>query len=167
MMNMRRQNISYRELCGVCSYPASCSKLEMCYTISVCGRHRGKWGRRQYDVLKKVFECGHTTRAIGLIYSKGLCDHGLNTLYCYADSAHSIPRSQGCTLVLMNGAAISCISKKHTTTASSTCHDKLIEFWIAGSKTAGFRNILSEKRVCILKPQPKFTKIMMPLSRLS
>ena len=45
---------------------------------------------------------------------------------------------------MMNGAAISCTSKKHTTTASSTCHDELIEFWIAENKTAGFRSIMSE-----------------------
>ena len=38
----KAKHLPYRELCGMCSYPASCSKLEMCYAISVCGRHRGK-----------------------------------------------------------------------------------------------------------------------------
>ena len=40
--------------------------------------------------------------------------------------------------------AISCTSKKHAITASSTYHDELIEFWIVGNKTAGFRNIMPE-----------------------
>ena len=111
----KAKRLPYRELCGVCSYLASCSKLEMRYAISVCGRHREKWGRRQLDVLRKVFEYGHATREIGLIYSKGLCDHGLNTLCCYA---HSLPRSQGCALVMRNGAAISCTFKKPAITAS-------------------------------------------------
>ena len=91
-----------------------------------------------------MFEYGHATREIQFIHLKGLCPHGLNTFYCYAGSAYSLPRSQGCAIVMMNGAAISCTIKKHTTTASSTCHDELIEFWIAGNKTTGFRNIMSE-----------------------
>ena len=50
----KAKHVPNRELCGVCSYPASCSKLEMRYAISVCGRHRGKWGKRQFDVQKGV-----------------------------------------------------------------------------------------------------------------
>ena len=41
------KDLPCRELCGVCSYPASCSKLEMRCAISVCGR--------QFKVLLKVF----------------------------------------------------------------------------------------------------------------
>ena len=52
----KAKNLPYRELCGVYSYPAPCSKLEIWYAISVCGRCRGKWGRRQLDVLRKMFE---------------------------------------------------------------------------------------------------------------
>ena len=124
----KAKHLPYRELCGFCSYAASCSTLKMRYAISVCVKHRGKWRRRQFDVLKKVFEYGHAIREIGLIYSKGPCEFGPSTIYCYADSAHSLPRSQGCTFVMVNVAAIFCTSKKHTITASSTCHDDLIEF---------------------------------------
>jgi hypothetical protein len=45
---------------------------------------------------------------------------------------------------MMNGAVISLSAKKHTTTASSTCHDELIEFSIAVSRMVGFRNIMIE-----------------------
>jgi hypothetical protein len=65
------KGLPYRELLGVVSYPASCSKMEMRYAVSVCGKHRGKWGNKQFKVLMKVFEYGHTTRMTGLIYSKG------------------------------------------------------------------------------------------------
>jgi hypothetical protein len=138
------KDLPYRELLGVVSYPAACSKLEMRYAVSICGRHRGKWGRKQFKILMRVFEYGYTTRHTGIIYTRGLDRHGLNVLYCYADSAHSLPRSYGCTVTMMNGAALSLSAKKHTITANSTCHDELIEFWIASNKVAGFRNIMEE-----------------------
>jgi hypothetical protein len=116
----------------------------MRFAVSICGRHRGKWGKRQFNVLRKCFEYGYTTRDMGLIYSKDIDKHGLNTIYNYADYAHSLPRSQGCNVTMMNGAAISLSSKKHTLTASSSCHDELIEFWKAANKVAGIRNIMSE-----------------------
>jgi len=138
------KDLPFRELCGVCSYPAACCKLELRYAISVCGRHRSKWGKKQFDVLKRVFEYGLATKDVGIIYSKGLDKHGVNVLYCYADSSHSVPRSQGCTIVMMNGAAVSMTSKKHTVTAASTCHDELIEFSTACNKVSGMRNMMSE-----------------------
>ena len=136
--------LEYRELCGVVSYPASCSKLEMRFAVSVCGRYRDRWGKKQFKVLTKAFEYGYTTRHTGLIYSKGLDPHGLNVISCHADSAHSLPRSQGSHLVIMNGAAISCESKRHTVTGASTCHDELIQFSKATKKVVGFRNLGDE-----------------------
>ena len=138
------KHLEYRELLGIISYPASCVKLEMRYAISICGRHRGKWGVKQFKVLRKLFEYGFTTRHLGIIYSKGLDKHGDNTTYCYADSGHSLPRSYGCTIAMMNGAVTSLSAKRHTLTASSTCHDEIIEFSIAVSRMVGFRNIMSE-----------------------
>ncbi len=70
------KHLEYRELLGIISYPASCVKLEMRYAISVCGKHRGKRGVKQFKILKKVFEYGFTTRHLGIIYSKGLDKHG-------------------------------------------------------------------------------------------
>ena len=37
------KHLPFRQLAGVCSYPAACIKLEMRLAISVCGRYRGKW----------------------------------------------------------------------------------------------------------------------------
>ena len=45
---------------------------------------------------------------------------------------------------MMNGAAISLSAKRHTLTASSTCHDEIIEFSIAVNRMVGFRNIMCE-----------------------
>jgi hypothetical protein len=149
------RDLPYRELCGVISYAAGCVKLEMRYAISVCGKHRGKWGRRQFKILLKCFEYGFTTRDTGLIYSKGLDEHGLNVMYCYADSGHSLPRSYGSTVPMMNGAATALSAKRHTLTASSTMHDESIEFSIAGNKMVGFRNMAIEMGF----PQEKATTI--------
>ena len=70
--------------------------------------------------------------------------HGDNTTYCFADSGHSVPRSYGCTISMMNGAVTSLSAKKHTLTATSTCHDELIEFSIAVNRMVGFRNMMCE-----------------------
>ena len=138
------KNLPYRELCGVLSYQASCTKLEMRYSVSVCGRHRQKWGVKQFKIMLKVFEYAYTTKHMGIIYSRGLDPHGDNNLYLYADSAHDIPRSYGCTVAMMNGGAMSLSAKKHTLTASATTHDELIEFSIAASRAVGFRNVMVE-----------------------
>ena len=138
------KHLEFRELLGICSYPASCVKLEMRYALSICGKHRSKWGVKQFNVLKKAFEYGYTTRHIGIIYSKGLDIHGDNTTYCFADSGHSLPRSYGCTIGMMNGAVTSLSAKRHTLTASSPCHDELIEFSIAVNRMVGFRNVMCE-----------------------
>jgi hypothetical protein len=138
------KNLPYRELCGVLSYQASCTKLEMRYSISVCGKHRQKWGVKQFIVMLKVFEYAYTTRDMGIIYSKGLDLHGDNNSYLYADSAHGLPRSYGCTCAMMNGGVLSLSAKKHTLTASATTHDELIEFSIAANRACGFRNVMSE-----------------------
>jgi hypothetical protein len=139
------KHLEFRELLAVVSYPTSCVKLEMRYAISICGKHRGKWGLKQFKILMKVFEYGYTTRHLGIIYSRGLDEHGDNVTYCFADSGHSLPRSYGCTIAMMNGGVISLSAKKHTLlTANSTCHDELIEFTIAVSRMVGFRNIMCE-----------------------
>ena len=65
-------------------------------------------------------------------------------MYCFADSGHSLTRSYGCTMPMMNGAALSLSAKKHTLTASSTMHDELIEFGIATNRIVGFRNMAHE-----------------------
>ena len=138
------ESLPYRQLCGIVSYPASCTKLEMRYAVSVRGRHRSKWGAKQWNILKKVFEYGYYTRDLGLIYSAGLDEHGDNTLYAYADASHNPPRSQGCHVVMMNGAAVSCESKRHTIMATSTCHDEMIQFSKGANKICGFRNLMQE-----------------------
>jgi hypothetical protein len=76
-------------------------------------------------------------------------------MYCFADSGHTLPRSYGSTVPMMNGAATSLSAKSHTLTASSTMHDESIEFSIAGNKMCGFRNMAIEMGF----PQEKATTI--------
>jgi hypothetical protein len=163
------KHLPYRELLGVVSYAASCTKLEMRYAVSVCGRHRGKWGVKQFEILKKMFEYGFTTRHTGLIYSKGLDKHGINVLSCFADSGHSLPRSYGSTTCMMNGAATSSSAKKHSLTASGTYHDELIEFSIAANKVVGYRNMMEEMHLSQDRPtviyQDNEAAIMIAMNR--
>jgi hypothetical protein len=95
-------------------------------------------GIKQFSILKKVFEYGFTTRHLGIIYSRGLDEHGDNVTYCFADSGHSLPRSYGCTLSMMNGGVTSLSAKRHTLTASSTCHRLDQDFATYQSSTQRF-----------------------------
>ncbi len=45
------KKLPYRELCGVIFYQASCTKLELRCSVSVCGRHRRKFGVKQFKVM--------------------------------------------------------------------------------------------------------------------
>jgi hypothetical protein len=88
--------------------------------MSVLSRHRTKWSKRHFAILLKSLEYGFTTRRKGIIYSGYLGIEDLNVLVAYADSSLSVPRSQGCRLVMMNGAAVSFVSKMQTLTAPSS-----------------------------------------------
>ena len=137
-------NLPFREILGVMSFPSSCCKYEIKYAVSVIGSRRGGWSKKHFAVLLKAFEYGFHTRELGLIYSKGLDPHGENTLYAYADASLKIPRPHGCRITMMNGAAISLESKKHTVTAPSSCHAEVRELYHCGVRVKGIRNLLSE-----------------------
>ena len=138
------KGLPYAEMTGVMSYPAGNCKFEMRYVISLLGSHRSGFSVAQFNICKKAFEYGYATRDLGLIYSNGLDPHGKNVLWATADSGHSVPRSQGCRIVFMNGAAVSFRSKKHSLSASSTCVDEIIELYEASTDVLGLRNLMAE-----------------------
>jgi hypothetical protein len=80
----------------------------------------------------------------GIIYWGGLRKEDLNVLVAYADSSLSIPRSQGCRMVLMNGAVISFTSKKHSTTDDSAAAAELTEQHLCACDVEGLRNLMQE-----------------------
>jgi hypothetical protein len=94
--------------------------------------------------LLKSLEYGYTTRRKGIIYLGGLSIDDLNKLVAYADSSLSLPRSQGCRLVLMNGGVISFTSKRHTTTDDSTAAAELTEQYLCACDVEGLRNLMEE-----------------------
>jgi hypothetical protein len=118
--------------------------MEMRYAMSVLSRHRTKWGIVHFKVLLKSLEYGWSTRAMEVKYNSHLDPKERNVLVAYADSSFSTPRSQGCRMVMMNGAAISFTSKKHTTTDDSTTAAELTEAYLCACDVEGFRNINEE-----------------------
>ena len=132
------RDLPYREILGVMSFPASMCKFEMKYAISVLGSRRGGWSAKHFGVVLKVFEYGVHTCELGLMYSKGLDPRGENTLYAYADASLKVPRSYGCRIVMMNGAALSLRAKKHISTDPSTCESEMTElfYWMHRCKGA-------------------------------
>ena len=81
---------------------------------------------------------------MGLRYCANLSEKELNVLLGYADSGFSVPRSQGCRLVMMNSAAISLTSKRHTTTDDSTTSAELTECYLCACDIVGFRELMAE-----------------------
>jgi hypothetical protein len=142
------EHLPFASLLGVCQYPSSFTKLEMRYVLSILSRHMTKWGIEHFKALIKALikalEYGYSTRHLGLRYNGNLTEKELNVLFGFADSSLTILRSQGCRLVVMNGAAISFTSKKHTTTDDSTTSAELTELHLCACDVLGFRELLKE-----------------------
>ena len=138
------KHLPYRSLLGVLTYPASNCKFELKYAISVCGARRGGWNLKQFQVTLRILEYAIYTKDIGLIYSKGLDPHGENTCYAYGDAGLQIPRSYGCRIVMLNGAAISFKAKRQTTTAPSTVWAEMTTFHDTAMDVVATRNLLAE-----------------------
>jgi hypothetical protein len=138
------EHLPFPNLLGVVQYPSAFTKPEMRYAMSVLSRHRTKWGRRHFVALLKSLEYGYSTRKQGIIYLGFLESRELNLLIAYADSSLSVPRSQGCRLVLMNGAVISFSSKRHSTTDDSTAAAELTEQHLCACDVEGLRNLMKE-----------------------
>jgi hypothetical protein len=150
------EHLPYPNLLGVVQYPSAFTKPEMRYAMSVLSRHRTKWSKRHFAILIKSLEYGYTTRKRGIIYSGALDKDDLNVLIAYADSSLSIPRSQGCRLVLMNGAVISFSSKRHSITDDSTAAAELTEQHLCACDVEGLRNLMKEVGLEQLKPTTIF-----------
>ena len=146
------KHLPYREILGVMSFPASCCKFEMKYSISVLGSRRGAWSSKHFDIVLKVFEYGVFTSNIGLMYSSGLDPHGQNILYGYADASLKLPRPYGCRICMMNGAAVLFKAKKQTLTAPSSCWAELTELFNLSTDMRGLRNLVSELGMYQEKP---------------
>jgi hypothetical protein len=138
------EHLPYPSLLGVIQYPSSFTKLEMRYAMSVLSRHRTKLGLEHFKILIKALEYGFSTKHLGLKYNGNLPDDEKNVLVGFADSALTAPRSQGCRSVVMNQAAISLTSKKHTTTDDSTAAAELTECHLCACDVVGFQELMKE-----------------------
>jgi hypothetical protein len=138
------EHLPFPNLLGVIQYPSAFTKPEMRYAMSVLSRHRTKWGKRHFIILLKCLEYGFHTRSRGIIYLGFLAKEELNVLVAYADSSLSIPRSQGCRMVIMNGAVISFTSKRHSTTDDSTAAAELTEQHLCACDVEGLRSLMKE-----------------------
>ena len=138
------KDLEFPQILGQIQFPTVYTKLEMRFAISLISRQRSKWSRKSFKILVKALEYGYTTRNIGLMFSCGLDTHGVNKLYAYADSNFAAPRSQGCRIVMMNGCAICFISKRHTTTDTSTMEAEATEFFLSTRDVERMRNLMGE-----------------------
>jgi hypothetical protein len=138
------EHLPFPNLLGVVQYPSAFTKPEMRYAMSVLSRHRTRWGKIHFVILLKSLEYGYDTRERGIIYLGCLDQSNLNILLAYADSSLSLPRSQGCRMVIMNGAVISFTSKRHSTTDDSTAAAELTEQHLCACDVEGLRNLMKE-----------------------
>ncbi len=68
----------------------------------------------------------------------------LYTIYAYVDASLRIPRPQGCRIIMMNGAAISFVSKMQTLTAPSSTWAESVSLFDCSTDVLGIRNLLEE-----------------------
>lgn len=141
---LEAKNLPFPQIVGTMSYPASNCKFELRLAVSLLGSRRSGWSKKQFDICIKVFEYGHHTREIGLMFSKGLDPHGENVLYGYADANHRVPRPQGCRIIMFNGCCICFTSKKQTLTAPSTTWAEMVTMFDCSIDILGLRNLLAE-----------------------
>ncbi len=110
-------HLPFPNLLGLFQYPSAYTRLEMRFAMSILSRFRTKWGKKHFEILVKTLEYGYATRKMGLRYDGNQGDDNkTNVLEGFADSSLSLPRSQGCRCIIMNNAAISFTSKRHTKT---------------------------------------------------
>jgi hypothetical protein len=64
--------------------------------------------------------------------------------YSYGDANLRLPRPQGCRIGMINGAAVSMTSKKHTRTSPATSSAELKTAFDTSTDMLGLRNLLSE-----------------------
>ena len=138
------KHLPYLQAVGLLSYPASQCKFEIRYAVSLVGSKRSGWTQKHFDIVIKIFEYALTTCEIGLIFSNGLDPHGVNVLYAFADANHRLPRSQSCHDLMMNGAAISMVSKKQTKSAPSTTSAETTALFQCSTDVLGVRNLMTE-----------------------
>ena len=150
------EHLPFPNLLGVVQYPSAFTKPEMRYSMSILSRHRTRWGKRHFVVLLKSLEYGYDTRERGIIYLGCLDQSDLNILLAYADSSLSLPRSQGCRMIIMNGAVISFTSKRHSTTDDSTAAAELTEQHLCACDVEGLRNLMKEVGLEQLEPTKIF-----------
>jgi hypothetical protein len=100
----------------------------------------------------KALEYGYGTRCMGLKYGGEFGKDKINVIVGYADSSLSLPRSQGCRCAMMNGAAISLTSKRHTTTDGSTAAAELTECYLCACDVEGYMNLMAELGLAQLEP---------------
>jgi hypothetical protein len=146
------KGLPYASLLGVCQYPSAYTRLEMRYAMSVLSRWRTKWSKVHFAILVKTLEYGFETRRMGLKYGTSINKDKVNVIEGYADSSLSLPRSQGCRCVMMNGAAISLTSKRHTTTDDSTAAAELTECYLCACDVEGYRNLMAELGLAQVEP---------------
>jgi hypothetical protein len=138
-------HLPFPSLLGVVQYPTCYTKLEMKYSMSVLSRWRTKWGVNHFKILLKALEYGYSTRKTGLRYdgnSGGKVE--VNIMEGFADSNLGVPRSQGSRNIMLNKAAITCTSKRHTTTDDSTMAAELTEAHLLACEIEGFRVLMGE-----------------------
>jgi hypothetical protein len=82
-------------LIGVLAYPSTYVKLESRLAISLLSRYLHAPTKDHFKISLRTLMYCVGTHDIGIMYSRGLDEHGVNTLYAYAESNFESPKSTG------------------------------------------------------------------------
>ena len=138
------KHLPYRQLLGCIAYPSCHTKLEIRFAVSCLSRYMQGWGKYQWNLALECLKYCVCHRHFGLVWLRHADSHGPNVPYGYADSSFQSPKSQGGRITMVNGAAVSASSQKHTTVDTSTTSAELTEAFLCSNDLVGFRNLLTE-----------------------
>lgn len=138
------KHLPMKSVLGTLGFPAMHTKMEIRAALRMLQRHAHKWSVTHFEYALMILEYCYTTRKMGVIFSRDLDEHGVNILSAYADASFKTPKSDECSLTMMNGAVISGHWGTQTTTADSTMKAEYMAAYRASCDVIGLRNLMEE-----------------------
>ncbi len=134
----------YRQAIGKLMYLMTCSRPDICYSVSVLSRFMAAPREKHWRYVKHLLKYVKTTRDYALIYPKS----NTTTLTGYSDSDHAGDlgdrKSTSGFIFILSGCTISWRSMKQRTVAISSTEAEYIAMSDATQEALWLKTILSE-----------------------
>lgn len=134
----------YQSAVGALIYLTQATRPDLAYAVSSVSRFNSCYNLKHWDAVKRIFRYVQRTKMMCLQYSKdqesrltGFCDAS------YAPNPHD-PRSVSGYVFVIQGGAISWISKRQQTVARSTTETEYLSLTTAGQEAIWLKKLTIE-----------------------